>query len=42
MTAATTRPRLLDLYCCEGRAAVGYHSAGTVDGGIREVGSVES
>lgn len=24
----TRRPRLLDLYCCEGGAAVGYHRAG--------------
>jgi DNA (cytosine-5)-methyltransferase 1 len=27
-TAAVRRPRLLDLYCCQGGAARGYHDAG--------------
>lgn len=26
--SATRRPRILDLYCCEGGAASGYHAAG--------------
>lgn len=28
MSEITTRPKLLDLFCCEGGAAMGYHRAG--------------
>jgi len=33
-TQMDLRPRLLDLYCCGGGAAVGYHRAGFRVNGI--------